>query len=148
MAGGLGEAASIAGLISLAGQTIQATSKLYTFCQTYKNINARLEQTRIEIQGLRSILQQIETITSEATASTLVSSESLANMKARITDCRTDLENWTQKVDSFGLDEAQRAKRILTKIKLSVNKAFFAMIREQLCFHRTQIDLSLGLLGV
>jgi hypothetical protein len=51
-------------------------------------------------------------------------------------------------VELLGLDGAKRTKRIMTKLKVTADKAYFARVREQLCFHISQIGLSLGVLGL
>ncbi|PQE26680.1 hypothetical protein CJF30_00011107 [Rutstroemia sp. NJR-2017a BBW] len=145
MATGLGEAASIAGVISLAGLTIQATSMLYTFCKTYEDIDVQFRQTGKELENLQNILRQIERFTTDGT---LLSTDAISILKARISECQHDIELWNQKLALLGFDKAKGTKRFLTKIKMSADKAYFTKIRERLCIHRAQIDLSLGLLGI
>jgi hypothetical protein len=60
MAGGLGEAASIAGIIGVVGQTIQATTKLYTFCKVYRSIHKDFELVGEDVECLQYSLIQAE----------------------------------------------------------------------------------------
>jgi septation ring formation regulator EzrA len=145
---GLGEAASIAGLISLAGQTIQATSKLYTFFQTYKTIHTQFERTGQELESLEDVLRQIERVITNATVKGSTPIDVIVTLEARVKECRDDIEKWTKKVELLGLDGAKSTKRVITKLKVTADKAYFTRVREQLCFHRSQINLSLGVLGL
>jgi hypothetical protein len=144
---GLGEAASIAGIISLAGQTLQATSTLYTFCKTYRNIHIEFEQTSKELEGLRNILQQIERFATDDTSRISLPTDAVSGLQESLSECRKDIEMWAQKVELLGIADAKGAKRVLTKIKVSADKDYFKRPRERLCIHRAQIGLSLGLLG-
>jgi hypothetical protein len=144
---GLGEATSFAGLISLAGQAVQATSALYTFYERYKAVDVHVEQIGKELGNLRSSLRQIELLTTDESAKTLQSTDAAATLSHHILECRDEIESWNRKLDSINLCGAQGAKRFLRKIKVSANREYLVGIRERLRFQREQLDLSLNLLG-
>lgn len=48
----VGEAATIAGLLGLAGLAVQATTKLYTYLNDYRRINPRIADVVQELQRL------------------------------------------------------------------------------------------------
>lgn len=84
MAAGLGKAAAIAGIVSLAGQTVQSMSTLYTFCKTYKNVHVQFEQVGKELEDLRTFLVKVESLTTNETAGTSQHAESFAMLKSRM----------------------------------------------------------------
>ena len=148
MATGIGEAASIAGIISLAGQTIQATSKLYNFVKRYQTIDSKFEQTENHIKGLRSILQQLERITSNVDAIALIPAVAITVVRARLSDCYNDMKQYSWKVELLELDEAKGVGRVLRKIKLSADNNIFKEIGKMLANHKAQIILCVAMLGV
>ena len=147
MMAGLGEAASFAGLISLAGQTLQATSALYTFYERYKTVDVQVEQIGKELRNLRNSLQQIELLATDESAKTSQPTDAAATLSHHILECRDEIESWNRKLDSINLCGAQGAKRFLRKMKVSANREYLTGIRERLRFQREQLDLSLNMLG-
>ena len=143
---GLGEVASFAGLISLAGQTVQVTSALYTFYERYKTVDVQVAQIGNELRSLRNSLQQIELLATDESAQTSQPTDAAATLSHHILECRDEIKSSNQKLDSINLCGAQGAKRFLRKIRVSVNKEYLMGIRERLRFQREQLDLSLSLL--
>jgi hypothetical protein len=56
---GIGEAATIAGLLSLASQAVQAATVLYTYLKTYENIHPRISDAAQELEHLHLCLSEI-----------------------------------------------------------------------------------------
>jgi hypothetical protein len=145
---GLGEVASFAGLISLAGQTVQATSALYTFYERYKTADVQVEQIGKELRNLRDSLQQIELLTTDESAKASQPTDAAATLSHHILECHDEIESSNRKLDSINLCGAQGTKGFLRKIKVSANREYSIGIRERLRFQREQLGLSLNLLGV
>ena len=144
----LGEAASFAGLISLAGQAVEAISNLYTFYERYKTVDVQVEQIGKELRSLQNSLQQIELLATDESAKTSQPTDAAATLSHHILECRDEIESWNRRLDSINIRGAQGAKLFLRKIKVSANREYLVGIRERLRFQREQLDLSLNLLGV
>lgn len=56
---GVGEAASVAGLVALAGQTVEVAGKTYRLVRAYKNVSPQAEAVVSEVQTLSDRLRQI-----------------------------------------------------------------------------------------
>jgi len=57
---GVGEAAAVAGLIALAGSTLQAACNLYMFCKSYQSVQPRLQGVSEELDRLKEALSQVQ----------------------------------------------------------------------------------------
>lgn len=65
---GIGEAASIAGLITISGQCVKQISNLYSFVREFQNVVPQTTALLDELQGFQQCLSQIESVTSRALA--------------------------------------------------------------------------------
>jgi hypothetical protein len=55
----IGEVASIAGIVGLAGQTLQAASSVYSLLKAYKRVHPRFLEIQEEISRLQEVLQVV-----------------------------------------------------------------------------------------
>src|SRR6186713_2384188 len=97
MMSGLGEAASIAGLISLAGQAVQATSALYTFIQTYKHTKPKLLGIADEIAQLQRTIIDIRAIANHAAATPEIDGYCL-RLHGKLLTCQSRIRGWKEKI--------------------------------------------------
>lgn len=146
MAAGIGEAASILGILGVAGQAIESASTLYTFCKAYKEVTSELERMLTDIESLISLLVEIKRLLPALSAAS-ASPGILDAVQRQVQTCNADLATWTEKIDSLGLDTAMGPKPMLKKVKIAADKGYFAGIRAKLSSKREEITLLIALLA-
>jgi hypothetical protein len=146
MAAGLGEAASILGILGVAGQAIESASTLYTFCKAYKVVNSELERMIQDIESLFNLLVEIKRLLPVLSA-TASSPEIINAAQRQIQTCNVDLASWVQKIDFLNLDTAKGPRAMYKKVKIVADKGYFAGIRTQLSSHREEITLLITVLA-
>lgn len=146
MAAGIGEAASIAGLFGLAGQTVQAASTLYRFVQAYKNVSIEIASTTEEIVRLENVLCHAQKLAADTPVSTLLSPDIVAALEKDIGLCRSDLQKWNEEVESLKHTQISHPRKVLNKLKIASDKGFFLLIRAGISKHLKAITAILGLL--
>ena len=68
MATGLGEAASIAGIVSLVFQSLEAIVAINDFCKAYKEADADVLRASNDLELLQKVLIHVEATASQALA--------------------------------------------------------------------------------
>ncbi|KAH0538027.1 hypothetical protein FGG08_005339 [Glutinoglossum americanum] len=145
MAAGLGEAAGIAGIISLTGQTVKATSALYIFCKSYKDVNSEIAKTNQDLKDLRDVLYQCRRLAT-GMADGAAPTDTVDLLTQQITRCQADVKDWNQKFASLGLEESKGAARFLKRLRVAADRSYFSRIMDRISSHKEQIALSLGVL--
>lgn len=141
---GLGEAASVAGLIALAGSTFQAVCNVYAFCKSYQSVQPKLQGVMEELGRLKETLSQVQRVASQAATPSSGSLNTIAVLQNNICECRASLE------DLEGLvQQSQRRGRgtLFRTAKVAANPDHFAAIYRQLSSHRENLTIKLGLLA-
>ena len=121
---GLGEAASIAGIIGVAGQAISSASALYTFCKTYRHVEPDIEHTTNEVERLSTVLLQLERLVPTLSAAAC-SPATIRAAEYQIGACKNDLADWSRTVDGLDLKNARVTKRMKEKLKIAADRGFF-----------------------
>jgi len=134
---GLSEAAAIVGII---GPVIASASALYTFCKTYRHVASDIERISDEVERLHAILSQLERLLPSLLAATCASLY-IRRAEVQIYTCKTDLVEWSQKIDGLGLGDAKATKKVKEKLKIAADKGFFRSIHTRICSHREQLTL-------
>ena len=143
---GLGEAASIAGLISLAGQAVQATSALYTFIQTYKHTKPKLLGIADEIAQLQRTIIDIRAIANHAAATPEIDGYCL-RLHGKLLTCQSRIRGWKEKIHlQLKAKGRSRAENFLKKIKIAADRDFLGDIRAQIIRTREEMILELSIL--
>ena len=139
----VGEVASIAGIISIAGQTLQASSALYTFIQTYKGVGPKLLEIAEEVTRLQKTLAAIRTIASRAAAS-LEIAEYCSRLHDKLAACETNIQRWRDRL-ALGLESSSKAEGFFKKVKIATNRNFFGDLRSQIVQCREELILELSI---
>lgn len=139
----LGEAASFAGIISIAGQAIQASSTLYTFVKTYKAVGPKLLEIAEEVVRLHKTLGAIESIVSRASASPGIA-DCCSRLQDKLAACHINIQKWRSRL-ALDLKGSSRAGRTLRKIKIAANRDFFGKLRSQIIQCREELALELSI---
>ena len=140
---GLGEVASIAGIISLAGQTVQTASSVYNLLKAYKRIYPRVLEIQKEIVSLQNILHGVANLNSQASLSTR---NQFSSLQACVIGCRKALESLERQLRPLEATSTGLFKRILKKAKLAADAEYFSTMYRQLQLCRADLSLQLELL--
>lgn len=138
---GIGEAATIAGLLSLAGQAVQAATVLYTYLKAYKNVHPRIADAAAELEHLHPCLSEIWKAASLAVSGAGPPPSSLALIFASLKRCHDCMSQIESGLDSV---KTKARKSLLKKLKVAAEKDYFLNISVQLSMRRQELLLILG----
>ena len=147
MAGGIGEAASIAGIISLAAQTVQAITTITAFCKAYKNVHDDIVRASTDLEVLRRILLHVETTATFALVPNRCPPALLTHLRDCISACRQDLHHWNAWNQKTDLDHTSGLEKIWKKIKIAADKSHFSKLSDRVSAHVGGITLCCQLLN-
>lgn len=133
---GVAEAASIAGVISLVGQAVQAASSLYTFLEIYRHLSSRLSDTLAQVSNLQETLEIAVQVLSKASAVTSSEAIILNKLRDTIRECQTDLEASKNALEKHDFRNVKGTTRRLANLKLTADKAFFTNLSTRLSAHK------------
>lgn len=137
---GIGEAASIAGLIALAGSTLQSACNLYSFCKSYQSVQPKLQGVSEEIDRLKETLSQVQIVVSHAATPLPSSFSNITALQNSICRCQTSLEDIERKIKQ---GQIRGRFMFLRTAKLAANPDQFAAISRQLSSHREDLMIKL-----
>jgi hypothetical protein len=146
MAAGLGEAAGIAGLLSLAGQTLQAASTIYGFVHSYKSVSAEIASIAGETLRLQDLLVHVRKFVADIGVFNAPSPDIVARLRIEITTCQADLERWNAGIEALRDTHCSWPRKLLQRVKIASEKGFFSPIRLGISAHLENIGTILGLL--
>lgn len=141
-------AASIAGLVGLAGLFVQSASTLYTYCHNVPRVGTEVEAVIREIQRLQDTLKPLELVAEPETAS-IFSTKAVAiirNLKEEIEQCTADIQTWLQIMRSLKKEDGKPMKNLITRLKSAADKSRFSQMRQQISSHRSQLVVLIDLL--
>lgn len=144
MAAGIGEAASVIGILGLAGETIKASSKLYTFCKAYQSLDVQFEKISNELVGLENDIGRIEA-TVKIVADDASLREQFVNLGITLTECRKCIEVWTKRIEDLDLESMKGRKAFVTKLKVVADRDYFPSIQREIRDFRGRINTALNL---
>jgi len=147
MAAGIGEAASIAGIISLAGQAVQAVTTITAFCNAYKNVHQDIVRASRDLEILRRVLLHVETTATFALLPSRCPQGLLSHLRDCISACRKDLHEWNDWSRKVNLDCAGRLEKIWKKLKIAADKSHFSKLSSGVSTHIEGITLCCQLLN-
>ncbi|KAG8531694.1 Nucleolar GTP-binding protein 1 [Bacidia gigantensis] len=139
---GLGEAAGIAGLITLAGQGIHVSSALYTFIKTYKAVGPKLLEVADEVQRLQGTLNGVEAIVTHAPVGTWMS-ECCLQLQSKLKACETKIQRWKERI-ALDLSGSSKPRKFFRDVKIASNHGFFGELRSQVVQCREELILELS----
>lgn len=142
---GIGEASSVIAIAGLAGDTIKASFKLYTFCKSYESLDSNFEEIAKELQGLQDDVQQIERLSPTAPIDPTFNQQ-FSHLGLALADCRKFVEEWTKRIAALDLGSGKGRKAFVKKLKIVADQEYFPRIREGIMNHRKRINTSLNTL--
>jgi hypothetical protein len=86
---------SVAGIASLAGQSLNGLTKLYEFFQGCQNASKTISRFLFELTSLEKAIREVEDLVSKIGNSLQKPEESiLISLRFHLEDCATDLASW------------------------------------------------------
>ena len=138
-------AASIAGIITLVGQSIDGLIKFSDFFSDVSSASKTISRLLNDINSLIQVLENIGEIVEQARVRR--SDQNFANLDVKLDDCAKDVQIWlaTARLLHPGSESGGRAW--LRKFRLAVNNTAIKNIREEIAKHRLSLCLSLAVFG-
>jgi hypothetical protein len=138
----IGEAASIAGIIGLAGQAIQAASAVYNLLEAYRRVSSRVLEIQEEIASLQQILEGVATLGTQSSES---ATAQLTDLHTSVLKCQSVLEQLKMRLQPLKITSTG-FKRFFKKAKLAADTEYFSTISHQIHLCRADVSLHLELL--
>ncbi|KAL9112350.1 MAG: hypothetical protein Q9227_003468 [Pyrenula ochraceoflavens] len=138
---GVGEIASVAGIISLAGQSVQVASSLYSFIEAYKQIVPEAERLLDEIERLRKIISDI-VVVADAHLQTANSGGSLVQrLQDAISRCSRTMSETELSLKE--VSECSNGRR-KNRIKAAAQKGYFTDLSRRISTEKETLDVESG----
>ena len=139
-------AASIAGIITVVGQSIDGLIKFSDFFSDISSASKIITRLLNDINSLIQVLEEIRNVFEQAQAQR--SGQNLASLDLKLEDCAKDVQVWlatARLLRPGGSDSG--AKAWLRKFRLAVNSTAIQTIREEIGRHKQTLCLSLEVFG-
>lgn len=145
----VGAAAGVAGLIGLAGQTIQGIIKLKTFFGDLSRSQTTILEFLYDIESLNHTLADVRSLLSKIqTQATISSSDgSVTTLEAYLVVCSTDIKEWIKIAEKIDPASRNRAEAIFKQFQVAVNKRGISDIGRRVTNHQQRIGTSISVLG-
>lgn len=141
--------ASIAGILGLAGQSINGIIQLRGFFSDVASASRTIERFLRDINSLLHVLHDVESLFSQLSASEFdgTPSTNSASLQVELEDCRKDVFEWLKVARDLRPASSQGRKSWFKKFWIGVNQASMDTIRIELERHRRAIQLNLAVIG-
>lgn len=140
-------ASSIAGLASLAGQSLAGLSTLYNFFDNCRHASRTIDRFLTTISNLNQTLRDVTALVSNIKRSEQPIGDIHASLTAQLHGCNNDVETWLEIAKRNNIFTGSRSKRYFKKFVIAVKNDTFKDVHEQMATHRHCIALSLSVLG-
>lgn len=145
----VGAAASVAGLLSLAGQAITGIIKLRAFVKDIaaapKIVNAFMKEVDSFEGSLAQVRQLLEQLQSKQhNAAKHLDLDVLQN---QLTSCAEDIEQWLVTARLVDPGTEKGAKAFIRKLRVAVDKDGFSEFHDQIARLQRWLGISLSVLG-
>ncbi|KAH9207552.1 hypothetical protein DL95DRAFT_527831 [Leptodontidium sp. 2 PMI_412] len=141
-------ASGVAGLLGLAGLTVQSASTLYTFCRKIPRVAREVEAIIDEVQWLSETLEAIQQVASdrEMQNPSATTAGVIAKLRDQVARCTTDLEAWNASMAALQMEDGKWAKNAVKKLKLAADSGRFSETMLKISSHRGQLGVLVKLL--
>ena len=146
MAAGLGEAASIAGIVSLAFQCLEAIAATLDFCKAYNEAQADVQRALNDLELLQQVLVDVETTAAKALVPSKCPASLVAFLHKCVACCRRDLISWVSSIKPLQLNYASGVPKVWKKIKIAADGKRFSSIATSAMMHTHRINTCLELI--
>jgi hypothetical protein len=145
---GLGAAASVAGLASLAAQTISGMTTLRDFYKDMVSSSKTVNQFLHEINAIIKTMSQVEELCTQPSNSDNENVRfAAAALKISMEDCSKDVYIWLKEARNLHIGDAKGTRATFKKFWVAINKSNVKDVRQQVSSHRLNINTGLSMLG-
>ena len=142
---GIGEAASIAGLITISAQCVKQISNLYSFARDFQNVLPQTTSLLNELEGIQQRLSQVGNVASKAlTANSCDVSTSVDALFRTVDQCQNAI---TAMERQLRVVYTGKKKMVWNRLKITAAKDFFARFQAQLAAQKQDLLLQLETLS-
>jgi hypothetical protein len=146
---GIAAASSIAGILSLSGQTTSGIIKLHTFFKDVASASRTIDRFLQNINQLIKLIEDVKAVLQHvANSSTLLCADvKIAALEIQLEDCSNDVYRWLKVAREHHPGFSVGTKAGFKKFWVAVNKGDVRGILEDIREHRHGIVASLSVLG-
>ena len=138
-------AASIAGIITVVGQSIDGLIKFSEFFSDVSSASKTISRLLDEINSLIQVLSNIGDVLEQAEARR--PDQNFASLDLKLEDCAKDVQIWLATARLLRPASDSGGKAWLKKFRLAVNNTGIQTIREEIGRHKQTLTLSLAVFG-
>lgn len=137
--------ASVAGILTLVGQTISGVKKLSDFYSDVSTASRTACHLLRDVNALLKVLFDIQTLAGRLP--TIFDDLQIASLRILLEDCSQDVQRWILAVIETYPVPKSGTKAYLRKIKIGMNKKKIEDIRIEIDRNRQALTISLAVLG-
>ena len=138
-------AASIAGIITVVGQSIDGLIKFSDFFSDLASASKTISRLLGDINSLIRVLEDIGRVLEQAKARG--KNQNFASLDIKLEDCAKDVQIWLATARLLRPASSGGGKAWLQKFRLAVNNTAIQSIREEIAKHKQTLCLSLAVFG-
>lgn len=136
-------AASVAGLLGLAGLVIQGVTTLQTFCSNFEGASQDATDAIRDLRGIQNILEQLSTFPKHDA----FRSSTIAMLEREVQECGLDVDRWVGQIAKLDPSAKKRLKRFKSKASSAFKHAEIVEMRGKTASHRSQLTILVEMLG-
>lgn len=146
---GLAAASSVAGVLSLAGCTIDTIVRLHDFFKDVSSASKTIERFLQSINSLIKLMEDVKALLQSVAECQILPGVDIriAALQIQIEDCSKDVYSWLSIAREHHPGFSKGTKGGFKKFWVAVNKASMKSISEDIREHRHGIVASLSVLG-
>jgi UDP-N-acetylglucosamine enolpyruvyl transferase len=146
---GLAAGASVTGVLSLAGQTVEGIVKLHAFFKDVSSASRTIDRFLQAINQLIKLISDVKNLLERVAESPIQigSDFKIAALKIQLEDCSRDVYKWLKLAKDHHPGFSTGTKAGFKKFWVAVNKGEVGCISEDIREHRDGIVASLSVLG-
>jgi hypothetical protein len=145
----VGAAASVAGLLSLVGQSLDGIFKLLGFIKTFNAAQSTLNIFLRDVESLQSSLIRIQRLLTHLPLDQPIVTETLnlEGLAWQINACLKEVKDWEYSAKKYSKSPPTNIKGFFKKFRVAVNKAGFSEFHGRIMQHQQGLNLILAVLG-
>lgn len=145
----LGAAGSIAGILSLVGQSINGIVKLRVFIKDTKSASKTVDSFLHDVDSFEGSLIHIQEILLRLSRNgpTLVPESGLETLKWQLEACWSDVQEWNSYAQSFKGRLSKGLTLFFNQLRVAANKDGFNEFHSRIAKHQKGLAISLSTLG-
>ena len=145
----LAATASIAGLLSLAGQCISGAQELKTFYQDLCKASTTIRFFLKDVNNLLNTLHDVQDLLQRVKEQAELDLDTVhtASLQIQLEDCNVNVVAWLVTARSMRDCNGKSSRALFRKLWVTVNKDSVDNIRDEMRCRRVEISVALSILG-